>query len=129
MKHIFDDPEVLVNELESIFEHLQELLETENGRNLFETTVIYLFSNLKNDKQKVTAKLRQISNKGGDIADTIAQKLRKEGKILGLEEGIRQVAFTMIKEGFDNDTIARCTNVNIRQIDLLRDLDDLNTDI
>ena len=119
MKHIFDDPEVLVNELESIFEHLQELLETENGRNMFETTVIYLFSNLKNDKQKVSEKLRQISVKGGDIADTIAEQLRREGK----NQSLKKVAVKMIQQGLDNETIANCTDLSIIQIELLRDLE------
>jgi len=119
MKHIFDDPEVLVNELESIFEHLQELLETENGRNIFETTVIYLFSNLKNDKQKVSGKLRQISVKGGDIADTIAEQLRREGK----NQSLKKVAVKMIQQGLDNETIANCTDLSIIQIELLRDLE------
>ena len=129
MKHIFDDPEKLITELESIFEHLQKLLETENGRNLFETTVIYLFSNLKNDKEKVTEKLKQISNKGGEIAETIAQKLRKEGKILGIEEGIKKVAVKMIKENFDNETIVTCTDLSYAQIELLRDLEEVSTNI
>ena len=48
LKHIFDEPDTLINKLESIFEHLQQLLDTDNGRNIFETTVIYLFSNLRN---------------------------------------------------------------------------------
>jgi len=122
MKHIFDDPEVLVNELESIFEHLQELLETENGRNLFETTVIYLFSNLKNDKQKVTDKLKQISNMGGDIALTIAQQLEKKGELLGVEKTIRKVAFNMIKNNFDNQAIMMATNLTEEQIELIREL-------
>jgi predicted transposase/invertase (TIGR01784 family) len=126
MKHIFDEPDTLINELESIFENLQHLLETENGRNLFETTVIYLFSNMKNDKQKVTDKLRQISNKGGDIAETIAQKLKKEGKILGIEEGIKKVATKMIKEGFDNETITNCTDLSMSQIELLRELEEVS---
>jgi len=126
MKHIFDEPDILINELDSIFENLQHLLETENGRNLFETTVIYLFSNMKNDKQKVTDKLRQISNKGGDIAETIAQKLKKEGRILGIEETIRKIAIKMIKKGYDNEEIEECTNLSIQQIELLRELEEVD---
>lgn len=129
MKHIFDDPETLINELESIFENLQQLLDNENGRNLFETTIIYLFSNLKNDKEKVTQKLRQISDKGGDIAETIAQKLEKKGKLLGIEETIRKIAFTMIKRGYNNHEIEECTNLSIQQIEILRDIEEVNTDI
>jgi repressor of nif and glnA expression len=117
------------NELEIIFENLQHLLETENGRNLFETTIIYLFSNLKNNKEKVTEKLRIISNKGGEIAETIAQKLEKKGKLLGIEETIRKIAINMIKQNFDNETIVKCVDLTISQIELLRDLELVDTNI
>jgi len=126
MKHIFDEPDTLINELESIFENLQHLLETENGRNLFETTVIYLFSNMKNDKQKVTDKLRQISNKGGEIALTIAQQYEKKGELIGMEKTIRKIAITMIKQGFDNETIEKCIDLSIMQIELLREFEEVD---
>jgi predicted transposase/invertase (TIGR01784 family) len=122
MKHIFDAPEKLINELENIFEYLHKLLETENGRNLFETTIIYLYSNLKNDKEKVTEKLKQISPKGGDIALTIAQQLEKKGHIKGIEYGIRLVATNMIKKGADDETVSEYTNLTIQQIQFLREL-------
>jgi len=125
MKHIFDNPEILINELESIFEHLHQLLETENGRDLFETTVIYLYSNLKNDKEKVTEKLRQISPKGGEIALTIAQKLEKKGHLKGMEEGIKKVALNMIRNNFDNSLIKIATNLSEEQIDMIRELNEL----
>jgi len=126
MKHIFDEPDILINELDSIFENLQHLLETENGRNLFETTVIYLFSNMKNDKQKVTDKLRQISNKGGEIALTIAQQYEKKGELIGMEKTIRKIAITMIKQGFDNETIEKCIDLSIMQIELLREFEEVD---
>jgi predicted transposase/invertase (TIGR01784 family) len=126
MKHIFDAPEKLINELESIFEYLHKLLETENGRNLFETTVIYLYSNLKNDKEKVTEKLKQISPKGGEIALTIAQQYEKKGKLIGMEETIRQIAINMIKKGADNEFISECSNLTVLQVQLLRELTDVD---
>lgn len=129
MKHIFDEPEKLINELENIFEYLHKLLETENGRNLFETTLIYLYSNLKNDKEKVTEKLRQISPKSGEIALTIAQQLQKEGRLKGIEETIRKVAITMIRQGLDNEIIAKCVDLSIGQIELLREMEETNINI
>lgn len=74
---------------------------------------------MKNDKQKVSEKLRQISVKGGDIADTIAEQLRREGK----NQSLKKVAVKMIQQGLDNETIANCTDLSIIQIELLRDLE------
>jgi len=125
MKHIFDEPEKLINELENIFEYLHKLLETENGRNLFETTVIYLYSNLKNDKDKVTEKLKQISPKGGDIALTIAQQLEKKGELIGIEKTIRKVAINLIRNKIDNQTIKIATNLTDEQIDLIREIEQI----
>ena len=126
MKHIFDDPDTLINELDSIFENLQLLLETENGRNLFETTIIYLFSNLKNDKQKVTEKLKQISPKGSDIALTIAQQFEKKGELIGIEKTIRKVAINLIRNKVDNHTIKIATNLTDEQIDLIREIEQID---
>jgi predicted transposase/invertase (TIGR01784 family) len=125
MKHIFDDPDTLIQELDIILENLQHLLETENGRNLYETSLIYLFSNLKHDKQKVTEKIKQISNKGGEIAETIAQKLHKEGRI----EATKQVALKMIKDGVDDEIIMKYTNLNNEQLELLKQYLEINETI
>jgi predicted transposase YdaD len=82
---------------------------------------------------QATEKLRQISNRGGEIAETIAQKLEKKGHVKGLEEGfekgIKQVAKMMIREGFNNEAISKCTNFSIKQIELMRDLEEINADI
>jgi len=116
MKHIFDDPELLENEIEIIFESLPFLLKDELGRDLFKTTLVYLFKASKTNPVKVTEKLKKISIMGAQIAKTTAEQLHEEG----MEDGIRQVAIKMIKQGFDNETIVICTDLNISQIDQLR---------
>ncbi len=122
MKHIFDNPDLLISELENIFEYLHKLLETQNGRNLFETTLIYLYSNLKNEHEKVTEKFKKISSKGGDIALTVAQQLEKKGELIGMEKTIRQIAINMIKKGAEDEIICEYTNLTMQQVQLIREL-------
>jgi hypothetical protein len=83
----------------------------------------------QHDKQKVTEKIKQISNKGGEIAETIAQKLQREGRLKGLEEGlekgIKQVAISMIHDNVDYSIIMKYTNLSYQQIELLKELSEI----
>jgi len=126
MKHIFDDN--LIDELNVVFGNLTQVLNNPNGKQLFETTLIYLYSNLKNDKNKVTEQLNKISTMGAQIAKTIAEQLHEEGMLHGLEEGIRQVAINMIRNNFDNQTIMLATKLSENQINILRNLEEFENE-
>jgi len=110
MKHIYDDN--LIDELNIVFGNLTQVLNNPNGKQLFETTLIYLYSNLKNEKHKVTEQLNKISTMGAQIAKTIAEQL--------IDEGIMQVAINLIKKGHTNETIKDGTGLNDQQINDLR---------
>jgi len=112
MKHIFDDPELLENEIEIIFESLPFLLKDELGRDLFKTTLVYLFKASKTNPVKVTEKLKKISIMGAQIAKTTAEQLE--------ENGIKKVAINLIKKGHSNEVIKDGTGLNDQQINDLR---------
>jgi len=116
MKHIFDEPELLENEIEIIFESLPFLMMDEQGRDLFKTTIVYLFKAAKTNPDKVTAKLKKLSIMGAQIAKTTAEQLEENG----IEKGIKQVAINLIKNGHSNELIKGGTGLNDLQINKLR---------
>ena len=116
MKHIYDEPELFENEIEIIFENTPFLIEDEYGRDLYKTTLVYLFKTSKSNKDKVTEKLKKISTMGAQIAKTIAEQLHEEG----FEEGKKNVAIKMIKEGFENSIIIKMTELSDIEINELR---------
>jgi len=115
MKHIFDEPELLENEIEIIFESLPFLMMDEQGRDLFKTTIVYLFKAAKTNPDKVTAKLKKLSIMGAQIAKTTAEQLEENG----IEKGIKQVAINLIKNGHSNELIKGGTGLNDLQINKL----------
>jgi len=112
MKHIFDEPELLENKIEIIFESLPFLLKDEYGRDLFKTTLVYLFNAANTNPVKITEKLKKISIMGAQIAKTTAEQLE--------ENGIKKVAINLIKKGHSNEVIKDGTGLNDQQINDLR---------
>ncbi len=112
MKHIFDDPVLLLNELNKLFEGLNHLLKTESGRDIFETTTIYLLSATKLEYKQVKEQVELISEDAVEIFETGAMKLRKEVKI--------EVVFNAAKLGLPDDAIMKLTGLSLEEIKKIR---------
>jgi len=82
--------------------------------------LVYLFNAANTNPVKITEKLKKISIMGAQIAKTTAEQLEERGLLRGIEEGLKQVAIKMIKDGVDNVSIVKYTDLSISQIELLR---------
>ena len=64
-----------------------------------------------------------ISEKGGEIAMTTAQKIKKEGINEGIKEGIKTTAKNLLNLGMTYNVIATATGLSIAEIENLKSED------
>jgi len=112
MKHIFDDPEYLINELTKLFSGLTQLLETESGKAFFETTIIYFLNATKLKPEQLKKKVSEISQKAVDIVETGAMYLQRIER--------EKFAIKLIQDDLDNNLIIKYTQLTNEQIEILR---------
>ncbi len=74
---------MLRNKVRIIFLGGNRIINEETGEQFFTATFYYLFSNIEKGYKEITKDIETITEKGGDIAMTIAMQLREEG----LKEG------------------------------------------
>ncbi len=74
---------LLLNKIRIIFLGGNRIINEETGEQFFTATFYYLFSNIEKGYKEITKEIETITEKGGDIAMTIAMQLREEG----LKEG------------------------------------------
>ena len=74
---------LLLNKVRIIFVEGKRIINEETGEQFFTATFYYLFSNIEKGYKEITKEIETITEKGGDIAMTIAMQLREEG----LKEG------------------------------------------
>ena len=115
MKNIYNEQKIL-QEINTIFAGINQLLQTEQGEQFFETIVSYLFYATKIETQKFVEKMRTISPKAEEKFISTAMRLQMKGKM----EGIKKVAYKLIQKGLDNQFIKETTNLTDEQIDYLR---------
>ncbi len=89
MKNIFNE-QLLLNKVRIIFVEGKRIINEETGEQFFTATFYYLFSNIEKGYQKITKEIETITEKGGDIAMTIAMQLREEGMKEGLQKGMQK---------------------------------------
>jgi predicted transposase/invertase (TIGR01784 family) len=99
-----------------------------------ESTVIYLLDATEVAKKSVEEEFKKISIKGGEIAMTTGEKLRKEGRLegriegrkegreMGREEGEnlllkKQIVFNFIENKFDVQTISKILQIDIKRVE------------
>ena len=135
LKYIFSKKE-LKSHFFRIFEKLPELLKAYEGRDLYTSILAYLFYSSDLETTYVIDNIQKISNKGGEIAMSTAEKLIQQGKQEGIHEGMqkgmqkgrqegmqkskKEVAQRMIQEGFSDEVIARITGLNQDELIKLR---------
>ena len=110
-KNIFDEAS-LQKKFPYIFYHTREIENSETGEKFFVATFTYLFNFVeKIDINTVTETIKTITEKGGDIAMTIAAQLERKGRKEGLEKGILKARRESVinfykKSGYSADLIA-----------------------
>jgi len=103
MKHIFDSSNELLEKLFLIFSDFKKLQSSENGKRFLDTTMIYFFSGTKLDIETVKEAAEELNFELGEVFDSTAYRLIKQGRLEGrLEgelEGIRKGRFEGELEG------------------------------
>lgn len=128
LKNIYDEQKLLQNFTE-IFAGINQILQTEQGEQFFETIISYLYYATKLETPKIVKEMRKISPKAGDKFISTAMRLQMKGKIEGIEAGIKKVAFSMLKKGYSYEEIIDLTGLNKLQLDYLKTLDEYLLDL
>lgn len=103
-----------------IFEKLSSLLETHEGRNFYITILKYLFNASNLEEEYITKSFHKISNVGGNIAMTTAERLIEKGMEKGMEKTKKDTALRMIRQNFNNEMIEKITGLSQEEIEKLR---------
>lgn len=117
MKNIFNEQKIL-QETNKIFANLNQLLQTEQGEQFFETIVAYLLYATGIDTKKYAENMKTISQKAEKKFVSTAMRLKTEG----IENGIKKVAFSMIRKNYSSQEIMELTGLSKKQIEYLRTL-------
>jgi len=128
MKNIFNEQEI-IQKLSFIFNDLNKLLQTEQGKQFFDTIVTYMLNATSIDTNKYLETMRNISQQAEQQFVSTAMKLELQGMEKGiergieqgLEQGLEQVALKLIKKGYDNQIIIDITNLSVEKIEQLRE--------
>lgn len=122
MKKVFQEVE-LVRQLTDIFaigDYFHDLEDEEKVLILI-SMIIYLYKTTRIDKDVLRNALSKISPKGGELALTTAEKLRKEGLEQGMEKANRENAIKMIREKADFAFIQRITGLSFDELTRLQE--------
>ena len=116
-----------------IFRLFLELSDKTKVSEYLEVLLRYLFNSPgEYSKEEIREQVTNILEGGGDVMQTIAQKLREEGIKIGEEKGIKigekigkednakETAIRMLKKGFDINTIVEITGLEPSVIEKLR---------
>ena len=128
LKNIYNEQKIL-QKLKEIFAGIQEILQNEQGEQFFESIVAYLFYSTNLETTKIVEKMREISPKAGEKFISTAMRLKMQGKLEGIEAGIKKVAFTMLKKGYTDQEIIEVTGLTAEQLELLKSLDEYRIDL
>ena len=128
MKYIYS--ENLLDKLREIFKILSHISDT--NLDYISTITIYLMSTTEIEiKELAKIMTETISEKGGEIAMTTAQKIKKEGineginlgRMEGLKEGLKTTAKNLLNLGMTYNVIATATGLSIAEIENLKSED------
>jgi predicted transposase/invertase (TIGR01784 family) len=115
MKHIFDT-DYLENHLKEFLEIGKEYFKSHDGFEFFKTILIYLFTTIESQKEKIIQIVNKISKREGEAAMTIAKQLKEEG----IKEGKFEDAKKMIKKGYSTEEICDITGLKPAEVEKLK---------
>jgi predicted transposase/invertase (TIGR01784 family) len=84
--------------------------------------LVYISQTHKISINRLEKMLEESKINGGDIMQTLAEQLKKEGIKIGIEENAKETAKRMLKKGLDMDTIVEITGLKPSDIEKLREV-------
>ncbi|MHA6250599.1 Rpn family recombination-promoting nuclease/putative transposase [Oceanobacillus sp. CAU 1775] len=116
--------EELWKTVERAVEYLSELADEQTEQEFFQTMMIYLFSAsrslTKKDLYEMNNRIKLIDPKRSEEMMSLADILRREGKIEGKMEGKREgkieVIQNLLNEGFKVESIAKFTGLSMEEV-------------
>ncbi len=120
MKNIFDQQK-LEHHLTQFLEIGHAYFQETQGLKFLEAVINYILQATEIEPDRLVESVACISEKGGDIAMTTAEKLRQEGLLKGRQEGRQEGSYkTMVslvrnasKNGLSDEMIAQIANLDI----------------
>jgi len=128
MKNIFD-AQNLLEILSDIYAKPIDLSDKEQLKKFYENISSYIYNlsdkNLLAKIMELMEKLRTQQSKGFiSIAEHLEMKGKLEGRIEGIETGIKKVAFSLLQQGVSDEIILIATNLTQYQLNYLKTLPD-----
>ncbi len=127
MKNIFHD-NTLLDLLKYIFSNTIDLPDKQYEREFYESITSYIYHSSKINIQKFIEIMETMTTQHSKTFISTAMQLKMEGELKGRIEGIenekKRVAFNLITEGLDNQFIKKITGLSILQIKYIRTLDE-----
>ena len=117
MKNIFNEQKI-IQKLSVIFAKINQLLQTEQGRQFFDTIAAYMLNATKINSNKYIETMGLISQQAEQQFVSTAQRLEYQG----IEKGIRKTAMKLIIKGYSNEIIIDATGLTEKEIERLREL-------
>ena len=116
MKHIQSSPEKVLDELKRFGNIVIALKDTPNGKNLIQTTAIYIGKKPGTKMETIIEKFAEIEKEVGQIAKS-AWEIEFEK---GIEKGIEKNVIKMLEFGIEISMIENITGLSIKRINELQ---------
>ncbi len=119
MKNIFDQKK-LEHHLVQFLEIGRSYFQEEQGLKFLETVINYILQVTEIETDKFVKSIASVTEKGGEIAMTTAEKLRQEGLQEGLQKGSYKTMVSLVrnaaKNGLSEEMIAQIAKLDITLI-------------
>ena len=102
-------------------EQIVELLQTQEGRDFFDSFTIYMLNATKIPSDKYKKRMEAISQQAEHQFISTAQRLEYKGIEKGIEKEKKEMAIKMITKGYSNKAILELTDLKEEQIEKLRE--------
>jgi predicted transposase/invertase (TIGR01784 family) len=115
MKNIFDEQKML-EKLGLLSEQINELLQTQEGRDFFDSITVYMLNATRITSDKYRERMETISAQAEQQFVSTAQRLEYQG----IEKGMKKAAVRMISKGYSNKTIMELTDLKENEVEDIR---------
>lgn len=115
----------LQDKLKDIFVLFDKLSDKKKATEYLEVLLRYLAASARSiEKKDLEEAVTRYIEKGGEIMQTIAEKLLEQGKEEGIQEGIREGRLQVVKKaleaGFPEDVISQISGLSIEEIRIFK---------
>jgi len=115
MKNIFDQQK-LEHHLVQFLEIGRAYFQEEQGLKFLEAVINYILQATEIETDKFVDSVARISEKGGEIAMTTAEKIRQKGLQKGSQQTMVSLVHNARKKGLSEELIAQIANLDITMV-------------